>query len=338
MTMTENVIDGKWCSGSPAQPCNVSRRDFLKVGTAAFGGLAAASALPALADDPSLFPCRGRWERLSIVSQHVTAGASKPFSILHISDTHLTAAYPDEAEGVRVRAKNRSRTFGGRQEEALRDTLAWAKQHVDYVVHTGDMIDFQSRANFDLVRKYYGESGAAMLGSLGNHEYYHGQKKETEETKGETRELVSAAFPFDTSFQSTVVNGVNFVTLDNVYGTVTQRQAECFAAEVEKGLPIVLCMHCPIQTENVIRAGQRYWQKDSMKAVPDMSNFQKGWKGDGKRSVTQDFYAYLEAQPLLKAVLAGHIHVTVADRFSPSAVEYVVGGNFLFHGQEITIT
>ena len=338
MTMPENVIDGKWCSGSPAQPCNVSRRDFLKVGTAAFGGLAAASALPALADDPSLFPCRGRWERLSIVSQHVTAGASKPFSILHISDTHLTAAYPDEAEGVRVRAKNRSRTFGGRQEEALRDSLEWAKQRVDYVVHTGDMIDFQSRANFDLVRKYYGESGAAMLGSLGNHEYYHGQKKETEETKGETRELVSAAFPFDTSFQSTVVNGVNFVTLDNVYGTVTQRQVERFAAEVEKGLPIVLCMHCPIPTENVIRAGQRYWQKDDMKAVPDMSNFQKGWKGDGKRSVTQDFYAYLEAQPLLKAVLAGHIHVTVADRFSPSAVEYVVGGNFLFHGQEITIT
>lgn len=38
------------------------------------------------------------------------------------------------------------------------------------------------------------------------------------------------------------------------------------------------------------------------------------------------------------AVLAGHIHVTVADRFSPTAIEYVVGGNFLFHGQEITIT
>ena len=26
--------------------------------------------------------------------------------------------------------------FGGRQEEALRDSLAWAKEHVDYVVHT----------------------------------------------------------------------------------------------------------------------------------------------------------------------------------------------------------
>ena len=62
------------------------------------------------------------------------------------------------------------------------------------------------------------------------------------------------------------------------------------------------------------------------------------YKRGGKRSVTQEFYAYLEAQPLLKAILAGHLHMTVADRFSPTAFEYVVGGNFLFGGQEITIS
>ena len=39
-------------------------------------------------------------------------------------------------------------SFGGRQEEALRDSLAWAKSNVDYVIHTGDLIDWQSRANF----------------------------------------------------------------------------------------------------------------------------------------------------------------------------------------------
>ena len=316
---------------------DLSRRDFMLDG-AAFGGLVATAGLPAFAGDRRLFPRRGQFERLSIVSWQVKAGATKPFTILHISDTHLTAAYPDEPSDVLNRAKNRSRTFGGLQEEALLDSLAWAKRHVDYVVHTGDMIDFQSRANFDLVRKYYGEGGAAIIGSLGNHEYYHGQKKETEETKGETRELVSAAFPFDTSFQSTVVNGVNFVTLDNVYGAVTERQVERFTAEVERGLPIVLCMHCPIMTENVNRAARRYWQKDDPKRVPDMSGYVRGYKKCGRRTDTQEFYAYLEAQPLLKAVLAGHIHVTVADRFSSTAVEYVAGGNFLFHGQEITIS
>ena len=138
---------------------DVSRRDFLKGGAVA-GGLVATSALPAFADDPALFPQRGRWERLSIGYQHIKAGAERPFSILHISDTHLTAAYPHESEWTRTFMARRSKTFGGRQEEALRDSLDWAKLHVDYVIHTGDMIDGQSEANFDLVRKYFGEAVA----------------------------------------------------------------------------------------------------------------------------------------------------------------------------------
>ena len=192
---------------------SMTRRDFLRSSGLGVGGLLAASALPSFADDPALFPGRGRWERLSIFAGHVKAGATKPFSILHISDTHLTAAYPDESEWVRRQAEHRTKTFGGRQEEALRDSLAWAKTHVDYVVHTGDLIDFQSRANFDLVRKYFGEGGANVLGCLGNHEYYHGQKIENEATKKLTRKSVAAAFPFDVSVASQIVNGVNIITL-----------------------------------------------------------------------------------------------------------------------------
>ena len=62
-------------------------------------------------------------------------------------------------------------------------------------------------------------------------------------------------------------------------------------------------------------------------------------KGDYKRQkedpVTRDFIAYLKGERLLKAILAGHLHITVQDRFSPTAMEYVVGGNFLFCGQEV---
>ncbi len=45
--------------------------------------------------------------------------------------------------------------------------------------------------------------------------------------------------------------------------------------------------------------------------------------------------AALKAEPLLKAILAGHLHFSIEDRFSPTAMEYVVGGNFMFHGREI---
>ena len=248
---------------------NMTRRNFFIGGGAAFGGIVATSALPAFADNPALFPQRGRWERLSIGYQHIDAGAEKPFSILHISDTHLTAAYSHESEWTRKFMERRSKTFGGRQEEALRDSLVWAKLHVDYVVHTGDMIDAQSEANFDLVRKYFGEGGTAMLGCLGNHEFYHGQGKNEENEAGKdvTRAKVAAAFPFDNALSSTVVNGVNFVTLDNVYNTVTAEQATRFEGEVKKGLPIILCMHCPIDTPRIRRAANKYWKRDNLKAV-----------------------------------------------------------------------
>ena len=76
---------------------DITRRNFLLGGGMAVGGIVATSALPTIAeDDPSLFPGRGRWERLSLTYHEIKAGATKPFTVLHISDTHLTAAYPDE--------------------------------------------------------------------------------------------------------------------------------------------------------------------------------------------------------------------------------------------------
>ena len=317
----------------------MNRRDFIKSAFAG-GALIATADLPSLAkDDPSLFPERGKYERLSLSYATVRIGAEKPFAVLHISDTHLCEAYDDEGE-VTVKLRDmRRRTFGGRQEEALADSIAWARKNVDYILHTGDLIDFQSRANFDLVRKHFGD---AMFGALGNHEFarhmWLAEEKEpkTEEWKDRTRAKLDEVFPFDVVLHSQVVNGVNFVTLDDVYGTVTERQVERFRAEVAKGLPIVLCMHVPFFTDDIWRATTQFWARSGSRfgdaAVPPR-------KGDYQRQsedpVTRDFIEYLRKEPLLRAILAGHEHVTIQDRFSETADEYVVGANFLFAAREV---
>ena len=317
----------------------MNRRDFIKSAFAG-GALIATADLPSLAkDDPSLFPERGKYERLSLSCATVRIGAEKPFAVLHISDTHLCEAYDDEGEVTLKLREVRRRTFGGRQEEALADSIAWAKRNVDYVLHTGDLIDFQSRANFDLVKKHFGD---AMFGALGNHEFarhmWLAEEKEpkTEEWKDRTRAKLDEVFPFDVVLHSQVVNGVNFVTLDDVYGTVTERQVERFRAEVAKGLPIVLCMHVPFFTDDIWRATTQFWARSGSRfgdaAVPPR-------KGDYQRQsedpVTCGFIEYLRKEPLLKAILAGHEHVTIQDRFSETADEYVVGANFLFAAREV---
>ena len=315
---------------------NISRRSFLT----GVGGIVAASQLPVFADDPAVFPKRGQYERLSLAYLHIDAGATTPFSILHISDTHLTDAYPHEDEKKQKLKEIRTITFGGRQEEALRDSLAWAKKNVDYVLHTGDVIDWISEANLDLVKKYWGEN---VFGSVGNHEFSRYMWMEKGEGtlayKALSDELLRKYYPFDISFASKVVNGVNFVTIDDAYGVVTPEQVERFRAEVKKGLPIVLCMHIPFYTDVMWRAHEKYWtgagKKFTSAAIPRIVGDYWTQRND---PTTRDFIAYLKCEPMLKAILAGHIHMTLQDRFSPTAVQYTVGGNFMFCGQEVLFT
>ena len=317
----------------------MNRRDFIR-STIAGGAFIAASDLPSFcADDPAAFPGRGRFERLVLGYATVNAGATRPFSVLHISDTHLTEAYADEGEKKLELMSVRRKMFGGRQEEALRDSLAWAKENVDYVVHTGDIIDWQSRANFDLVKKYFGDS---MFGALGNHEFStdmwlsEPRQEKTEAWKDRSRAKLAATFPFDISLHSRIVNGVNFVTLDDAFGTVTASQVERFRAEVAKGLPIVLCMHVPFFTDEIWRETTKFWTRPGKKfedaSIPKPADDRQRQLED---PVTRDFIDYLKAEPLLKAILAGHEHVMARDRFSPTANEFVVGGNFMFCGQEV---
>ena len=148
--------------------------------------------------------------------------------------------------------------------------------------------------------------------------------------------MLSKAYPFDISLSSSIVNGVNFVTIDNVYGAVTTEQASRFEAEVKKGLPIILCMHCPFNTPEIYRSALKLWRKHVLKinTTPNAKSWREGYRDP----VTKDFVAYLKALPSLKGILAGHLHISVQARFSPNAMEYVVGGNYMFHGEEITFS
>ena len=320
---------------------NVDRRRFLT--TLAAGGLVAAVDLPSFGkDDPAVFPQRGKFERLVLSYCHIKAGATKPFSVLHISDTHLTSAYPSESLNRQRLALWRTCTFGGRQEEALRDSLAWAKENADFVLHTGDLIDWQSEANFDQARAAYRQISIA---SVGNHEYspemWMSEPKCSNDEAYKTitgGELKKAFQDRDVSFAATEFNGVVFVTIDDVYGTVTEAQVERFRAEAKKELPIVLCMHVPFFTDAIWTAHATFWNgsgKFASAAVPEA-------RGDCARqrsdATTMNFIEYLKKEPLLKGILCGHLHIDVSDQFSPTAMEYVVGGNFMFHGRHVLFT
>lgn len=310
----------------------MDRRDFLKAGLAG-GGLIAASALPA-----SAAPQRPREMNINYVALPI--GAERPFTVLHLSDTHLKAAAPSDPEPVREFLSRRF--LGWDPEDALATSLAYARErHCDCVLHTGDLIDCATDGNMALLRQFFG-ADARILYAPGNHEfattYAAPAATQTEaEFRAVNTAKVQAAAPFDLSFRAEVVYGVNFVMMDDVYGTVSPAAVERFHAEAKKGLPIVLCQHVPFFSPDIALAYARSHTRGLALDAIALPQPSRDFQRQAEDRVTADFIRYLKSEPLLKAILAGHYHCGMCGRFSPTAMQYVVGANYRYCGQEIMI-
>ena len=229
----------------------MDRRDFIKwTGSAAVaagalpltagcGRRPEAKAVPVL---PPIDPSRiardvDALPPLNVKEVHVKVGATESFGVLHVSDTHIVRAdnRDDEAKMALASWRARDMTYG---EHYLDEAIRYARDHGLYMMHTGDLYDFVSEANLDSCAVHM--LAADWFVCAGNHEYsqYVGEAKEDEAYKASSREAVQGAFPNDLTFASRVINGVNFVAVDDVYYNFTEKQRELMEAEMKKGLPV----------------------------------------------------------------------------------------------------
>ncbi len=309
------------------------RREFLTLGA---GALVAAE-LPFAAEAK-----RGPIPPLNVRHVEIAVGASKPFGAIQLSDTHIVRV--DKRDDERKMKLAAGRSFTPFAEHYLDEAINLAKARGDLLLHTGDLIDFVSAANLDLVEVHFAGNNWFVCG--GNHEYsqYVGEAKEDAAYRQLSYARVQAAYPNDLTFASRVVNGVNFVSLDDGYYSVTEQQHARFMKEVEKGLPIVLLCHVPFYGPKlydfVMGATNNkcaYVTGAPLELTSTYQGDRNPPKGQEWRSravqqrtdkTTADFIAWLKDQKLLKAILAGHLHYFFEERFSPTAIQYVCSATY----------
>ncbi|MBR2839332.1 MAG: metallophosphoesterase [Kiritimatiellae bacterium] len=301
----------------------MNRRDFM------IGGGAVALCRPILATAAETLGLRS----LNVVRRNVKVGAARPFRVMHISDTHL--AFCDTRDGDRKRnLAIRQHATMRHGEHYLDEAIAFAKAQDAVLMHTGDLIDFTSEANFDAAREHL--AGRGFFVCSGNHEFsqYLGEAKEDAAYKAQSYDRVQACFPNDLTFANMVVQGVNFVAVDNVYYNFTEGQLARFEKEVAKGLPIVLLCHTPLYTpalfERQLKAtgGHAAYLCGAPKSALARCD-KKRAEQQAADKPTLEFVERVRSEPLVKAVLCGHVHRPELDRFSPTAMTYVAGANYM---------
>ena len=264
---------------------------------------------------------------MKILRTPVVCGAEKPFTLLHISDTHLTLA--DERNDKRKidLADGRSSCFPSALSD-LREAEEYARENHLTIVHTGDLIDFVSEANLDAAKKF--TSGNDVFFSAGNHEFslYVGEAFEDEAYRNQSLAHVQESFTNDIRFASRVINGVKLIAIDDSYYRFDRPQLEKLKKETEDNLPIILLMHNPVYEPELFRTARPKGDSAYLTSTPDelMSDYSEyRFKQQQADDITIETTEFIKSCPLIKAVFAGHLHCDYEGKLTESIPQYVTG-------------
>ncbi len=274
---------------------------------------------------------------------HIRFDLASPFKVLHLSDNHLCLADERDDERKNLLAQRRQKEFDSQGKGVmphLNEQLAYAKENNLPILYTGDLIDFVSNKNLETAETLFKDMDYFI--AVGNHEFslYVGEAFEDEAYKMQSYDFVQKHFKNDLTFANREMHGINFVAVDNSYYRFTFPQLEKLKKEAEKGLPIVLMLHCPLHTDELYHlimddlhfpcAYLTGTPEPLLKPYDDYRYRQQ--KPD---EATDAFIDYVHSCPSIKAILAGHLHESCESALPSGLMQYITGGGYKGYAREI---
>ena len=266
-------------------------------------------------------------KQLNIIRTEIPIGLARPIRFLHITDTHITR---DDPSGGRRREAVFNVDYENCAEDYFLKALDYAKNENIPVLHTGDMIDFLSKGNFDFIDRYFPDMD--YMYAAGNHDFCHwvGRAKEDYAYKWEKIKEIAPHIGCNLYFDSRVIDGVNFVTLDDSYYLISDGQTEMLRAEAAKGYPIVLAMHVPLYTAAFAEAVMRENPCAYLTGAPEelLARYPEDRrKQQAPDAATLRAIEYIRGEPLIKVILTGHVHRNLEDTVAGKP-QIATGGSY----------
>ena len=276
---------------------------------------------------------------MELVKNTITVGLERPVRLLHVTDSHLGLA--DEQDDARKHALA-ARLSTPEKEQYLYAQIAYAEENCDLLVHTGDLMDFVSHANTEKAREILKNEKIFFI--AGNHDYsqYVGEAWEDNAYRMNSYMQMGYGLGVPMFFNSRIVGGLNIVGIDNSYYLFEDWHLWRLQREVAKGLPIILAFHDPLFEQSLFDY--------HMKVSPERCTYLVGCDEehlllyDEFRAVQQRPDAptlrmidFIKHEPLIKAILTGHLHFNYESRLTDSLVQFVTGGGYAGVARELTI-
>ena len=249
---------------------------------------------------------------MQLIQTTLRVGAQKPFTVLHVSDTHLTLVGEHERPS-RVQLGIDRRRMCPNATQNLDDIRAHVKQTGDLLIHTGDLIDFITPENLSAAGALAKDTD--MLFVAGNHEVHTCPRDVFSEEdftcdlarREQSLDAVQAYFPKDIRYFEKEVNGVKLIGFNTADYQISRENFDRLKQAAEQKKPIVLFTHIPLYSEELFRIA-----KNALIAIPDeIVNTFSPFRTFEQRAdeTTRQCYDFIQGCPYVKAIVSGHLHL-----------------------------
>lgn len=189
---------------------------------------------------------------------------SDTLKIMQITDSHISIADESEAEYMKYGERMHKAYMYPRKHYSLDtsettfayldDLLLKAKREkTDLLLLTGDIVNFPSVVSVKYVVDRVMKTGIPWLYISGNHDWHYEGMEGSLDSLRKTwteRSLLPFYKGLNPLFYSEIIDGINFVGIDNSTNQVNEKQVGFLKEQLKKEEPVILLSHIPYDLNN----------------------------------------------------------------------------------------
>ena len=260
-------------------------------------------------------------------------GLRHTYKLYHITDLHLTGMGENDPQFRHDEAALRARcifeTDGTPCVKRLQGFYADARQWgADLMLMTGDIVDTPSDPNVQNLYREACAGGPGTMFVIGNHDWSYSDDYHTEGARAQHYQKFAALSDGAVARHYLEYPDLIVAGIDDGMECVQQEDIDFLKALKEKGKPILLCVHIPINCPSLHDDTVRDWRR----------NINIGPGAILKNEATAAFCEYVrDPASGIAAIIAGHLHFSHEDELAPGLLQYITGGAYLGISRKITL-
>jgi len=261
----------------------------------------------------------------------VIPGITGDYSFLFLSDTHMITLNGTEEEQVTENALPRTGLFKDSQGvESYENFPVWMKYanetDMDMVLLGGDIIDFPSEANLELLAKNLESLQMPYAYTLGNHDWTYPWEYMTVAGREQYRPLFAPFTEENPAAHMIEYEELVILCVDNSSNQVEAEALPVTEEALSIGKPVIVMLHVPFSTETLIKNAQTLWSSPVSIGMAD-----KGGIFPDANTLAFQEKILAEDSPVV-CVLAGHVHFSDDAMLTDSVKQFVAGAGYLNEG------